>query len=147
MIYDGGVFLSYMNLISWIRRRVSVDNLGIRGEALAARYVRHELKMKVLARNVRYPGGELDIVALDGDDLVFVEVRTRSSEEFTTPEATVTSHKKRFLIRAANGFIRRKNLDRWNARFDIIAIVWPKNGEPIIRHHRSAFSFRSFRHR
>lgn len=131
-----------MRLFNWLKGRSVAENLGARGEARAAKYVRRELGMKVLARNVRCPGGELDIVALDGEDLVFVEVRTRSSEEFTTPEATVTSHKKRFLMRAAHWFIQRKKLDRWNPRFDIIAIVWPADGEPIIRHHRNAFSFR-----
>jgi putative endonuclease len=131
-----------MKLFNWLIGRGITDNLGTRGENLAARHVRRELGMKVLARNVRCPGGELDIVALDGDDLVFVEVRTRRNEEFTTPEATITSHKKRFLTRSAHWYIQRKQLSRWNPRFDIIAIIWPKDGQPTIRHHRNAFSFR-----
>lgn len=136
-----------MRLFNWLKRRSTVEKLGARGEALAARHLRRALRMKVLASNVRCPGGELDIVALDGDDLVFVEVRTRSSEEFTTPEATITTDKQRFLIRAARSFIQHRQLSRWNPRFDIIAIVWPTDGEPVLRYHRNAFSPRAQRRR
>ncbi len=137
-----GICLTFMNVWNWLKRWGTADNLGARGEALAAEHLRSKLDMKILARNVRCPGGELDIIALDDNDLVFVEVRTRSSEEFTTPEATVTKQKKQFLIRAANWFMHRKKLNRWNPRFDIVAIVWPKEGEPTLRYHRNAFCFR-----
>ena len=131
-----------MKLWNWFTQWGASDNLGARGEALAAEHLRRELGMKILVRNVRCPGGELDIIALDDDDMVFVEVRTRSTEEFTTPEATVTRRKQQFLVRSAHWFMRRKKLNRWNPRFDVVAVVWPSNGKPIIRHHRNAFSFR-----
>ena len=127
---------------NWFTRWRAADNLGARGEALAAEHLRRELGMKILVRNVRCPGGELDIIALDDDDMVFVEVRTRSSEEFTTPEATVTRRKQQFLVRSAQWFMRRKKLNRWNPRFDVVAVVWPNDGKPVIRHHRNAFSLR-----
>jgi putative endonuclease len=136
-----------MKVWNWLRLLGRVDNLGARGEALAAEHLRRALDMKILARNVRCPGGELDIIALDDNDLVFVEVRTRSSEEFTTPEATVSKQKKQFLIRSANWFMCRKRLTRWNPRFDIVAIVWPKDGQPTIRHHRNAFYLRQRKRR
>ena len=136
-----------MKVWNWLKWWGVADNLGARGEALAAEHLRRKLDMKILARNVRCPGGELDIIALDENDLVFVEVRTRSSEEFTTPEATVSRQKQLFLFRSAQWFMKRKRLTSWNPRFDIVAIVWPKDGQPVIRHHRNAFSLRSRRRR
>lgn len=149
---DGGkaktaICYIFMKLWNWLTRWGVGHNLGARGEALAAEHLRRELDMKILARNVHCRGGELDIIALDADDLVFVEVRTRSSEEITTPEATVTKQKKQFLTRAAYQFMQRKRLNRWNPRFDVVAIVWPEGGKPIIRHHRNAFSFHPKRRR
>ncbi len=98
--------------------------------------------MRVLARNVRCPGGELDIVGLDGEELVFIEVRTRSGEAFGTPEATIRRDKRRFLARSARWFMRTRRLRALRPRFDVIAIVWPEGGEPAIRHHRGVFGWR-----
>ncbi len=114
--------------------------LGTRAENLAAQYTRKTLRFKLLTRNIRCPGGELDIIALDGDDLVFIEVRSLSSEDFQSPEASIRHTKRKRLRTAAHWFIRSRRLQRFRPRFDIIAIVWPLEGQPQIRHHRSAFA-------
>ena len=128
----------------WLSRILSSNPkdgpLGARGEKAAAAYLRRSLKMKILSRNVLCPGGELDIIALDGEDLVFVEVRTRSHEETGPPEKTIAANKKRFLRRSAHWYMAKRRLAHLNPRFDVVAIIWPEGGEPEIRYHRSAFA-------
>jgi putative endonuclease len=123
-----------------LNRKPENDPLGARGEKLAADYLRRTLGMKILARNVLCPGGELDVIALEGEDLVFIEVRTRSSELSGPPEKTVTADKKRFLRRSARWYMARRSLTHLNPRFDVVAVIWPAGGEPEIRYHRSAFA-------
>ena len=113
--------------------------LGARGERLAARYLRREYRMKILATNVLCPGGELDIVALDGNDLVFVEVRTRATDEFGPAEDSIRHAKQHFLQRSARWFIRTRRLRLFQPRFDVVGITWPAEGEPEIRYYRNAF--------
>jgi len=133
-----------VGLLNWIKLpflRRPRDPLGRRGEKRAAHYARHTLGLRLLARNVLCPCGELDLIALDGNDLVFIEVRTRAAETFTTPEATIRADKKRFLLRSARWFIRTRRLQNFHPRFDVIAIVWPAGADPEIRHHRAVFGF------
>jgi putative endonuclease len=113
--------------------------LGARGEDAALRYVRRTLGYRVIARNVRYTNGELDLVALDGKILVFVEVRTRSSETFGAPEQTIRHTKRQRVRRAARQFIKARKLYSLTPRIDVIAIVWPEAGTPEIRYHQNAF--------
>ena len=120
-------------------RKVQAEPLGARGEALAARYIQRNLGMKVVARNERFSGGELDIVAIEGTDIVFIEVRTRQTEAFGSPERTIRTAKRRFLRHAAKLFIAQRRLENLTPRFDVVAIIWPKEGDPEIRHHRNAF--------
>lgn len=114
--------------------------LGARGEAFVASYVKRELAMKVLARNVRCPGGEIDIVCMEGGDLIFLEVRTRSGDAAGPPELTVGSQKKAFLIRSARWYMARRRLTHLNPRFDLAAVIWPLGADPILRYHRNYFS-------
>ena len=130
--------------IAQLRARFWPQDLGARGERLAARYARKTLRFTVLARNVLCPGGELDLIALDGRDLVFIEVRTRASEDFGAPEHTIGANKRRFLSRAARWYLRRHRhkVRELVPRFDVIAIIWPREGEPVVRYHRNVFSIR-----
>ncbi len=115
------------------------QTLGSRGEELVARHVRRDLHMKVVARNQRFVGGELDIVAIDGHDLAFIEVRTRRSDNAGAPELTVGTEKRRFLRRSARKFMSQRRLTSFTPRFDIAAVVWPTDGQPEIRYHKNAF--------
>lgn len=110
--------------------------LGQRGENLAAKHLR-TIGYKILSRNYRCPLGEIDIIARDGKTIVFVEVKTRTEDE-PTPEDQVNARKQHQLTKAAKYYLGRfASLPA--ARFDVVAIVWPENTPPIIRHIPHAF--------
>lgn len=97
------------------------NETGAWGEERAAQYL-IEKGYRILSRNWRNRGGkELDIVALDGDTLVFVEVKTRAAHSLIDPLAAVTPLKQHRLVLAADSYIRCHRLNL-NARFDIITI-------------------------
>ncbi|MDQ2711996.1 MAG: YraN family protein [Acidobacteriota bacterium] len=111
--------------------------LGRRGEDLAHRYLR-SCGYTVVARNYK-PGAdsEIDIVARASTTLVFVEVKSRQSAEFGSPDRAVDGEKQRHIIRAARSFVARSG-DSWNnVRFDVIAIVFSQ--PPAVSHYRDVF--------
>lgn len=112
------------------------NELGKQGEEIA---VAHILKQgyKVLDLNWRAGRNELDIIARDKDFLVIIEVKSRSNDKFTEPEEAVTREKQQALIRAANAYIFRKNINL-ETRFDIISIIHNKN-ETRVNHLKDAF--------
>lgn len=113
--------------------------LGQRGEALAAQHLRRQ-GWRVVARGVRIGGGELDIVGVERQTVVFVEVKTRRREPPGECLAeAITVEKQRRLTRAALTFLRRERLLDCAARFDVITILWPPGGKPVLRHYRDAF--------
>jgi putative endonuclease len=95
--------------------------------------------MTVVARNFRTRNGsaEVDLIAADGSTVVFVEVKTRATEAFGAPEQAVDLEKQRRIARAANEYLRRRNLEAAVARFDIVSVVY--GAEPALRHLRDAF--------
>jgi len=95
--------------------------LGRRGERAAEKYLRRS-GYRIVARNFRAAGAEIDIVAMDGEDLVFVEVKTRRSRAAGAPEEAVDERKQMRMRRAAESFARRYRADDTEMRFDIIAI-------------------------
>lgn len=110
-------------------------------EDLAARWLRAR-GWRIVARNARFRGGELDIVALDGGQLVFVEVRRRSNPRFAGAAASVGYRKQQRLLRAARLFLQRH--PRWASlpcRFDVIAFE-PRQScaDPEPRWIRAAFT-------
>mgnify|MGYP005842799037 CR=1 FL=1 len=113
-------------------------NLGRRGEKLARSYLKN-LGYRIIAHNYRCPAGELDILALDGDVIVFVEVKTRRSEDAADVQDAVNPTKRRQLERVARYYLAgTPAARRHRCRFDIIGIVWG-DGDPLIRHIRNAF--------
>ena len=110
--------------------------LGDRGEREAARYLRRR-GMRVVMRGYRTPWGEIDLIARDGDFLVFIEVKTRRRG---VPAEAVTPEKQRRLTLAALRFLRRRNLLEQRCRFDVVAVIWPDDDRPPqIEHFRDAF--------
>jgi putative endonuclease len=95
--------------------------LGKEGEDLAARFLTKQ-GYKILERNYRTRSGEIDLIALHRGEVVFVEVKTRTSNAFGAPELAVTSHKQQRMIKAALGYIRHKRLHQVPCRFDVVAI-------------------------
>ncbi len=113
-----------------------------RGEDLAYRHVR-KLGYRVVARNyrARHGKGEIDLVAWDQEQLAFVEVKTRSSEEFGAPERSVDHRKRQHLIHSALEYARRAGVDPMRMRFDIVSVVL---ASPIrVNLEKDAFSRRS----
>ena len=112
---------------------------GTRSERAAARFLRR-LGYRVVARNYTCSLGELDVVALDGRTLVFVEVRSTATEEAERPAASVDVVKQRRLTDLALHFLRRHRLLDRPARFDVLAVCWPEGQrQPAIHHYPAAF--------
>jgi putative endonuclease len=125
--------------LRWYRRFFPQKTLGQRGEEAAARYLKR-LGYKILARGRRLRPGELDLVAVDGRTIVFVEVKTRTSQDAGHPSEAVDSEKQRRLTRLAVTFLKRHGLLDYPARFDVVAVTWPPGGgRPLIEHIKNAF--------
>jgi len=110
---------------------------GKQGEQLARARI-ERLGWKLLAENWRHGHLELDLVAMDGDVLVFIEVKTRTSIYYGHPETFVTPAKQRKLWQAAEAFMIEIG-HSWEIRFDIIAIYLPPQSSPVIKHFHDAF--------
>lgn len=112
--------------------------LGDRGERLAARYLQKQ-GFRILQRGyrARVTRGEIDLIAREGDVLVFVEVKTRRQGR---PAEAVSVEKQRRLTLAAFHFLKRYKLLEVKSRFDVVAIVWPEEDAlPQVEHFRNAF--------
>lgn len=107
-----------------LRRRTVRDNHGRMGEDLAHRYFRRR-GCTIVARNYRPRSGpgEIDLVAWHDNRLVFVEVKTRSSAKFGTPDRAVDADKRAALQRAAQEYARRANVAWEQTRFDIVSVL------------------------
>ncbi len=112
---------------------------GAGGEKLAARFLRQQ-HYKILYRNFRgRSGGEIDIVCRDGDTLVFVEVKTRGSEDFGRPYETIRSDQKRRISRGALAWLRMLDNPDILFRFDVVEVLMRETAEPQIELIRNAF--------
>jgi len=112
---------------------------------MAHRFLRRQ-GLTIVARNFhqRAGRGELDIVAWDGPVLVFVEVKTRATADFGSPQRAIGADKEKDLRRAAREYLRRAGVPREQARFDLVNIVlsqppeieWIQDAFPLVaRHH------------
>ncbi len=111
---------------------------GRDAESLVCDYIERQ-GMTVERRNFRRGGGERDIVARDGDALVFVEVRFREEGDFGAPEETVTPLKRRRIVAAARAYLSTISPTTWKeARFDVAAVEGSGPGAAI-RYYRNAF--------
>jgi putative endonuclease len=109
---------------------------GDRGERAAARYLRRA-GMRIVTRGYDTLWGEIDLVARDGEIVVFIEVKTRRTG---VPAEAVTPEKQRRLTMAALHFLRSHDLLEQRCRFDVVAIVWADDRRPPrIEHIRGAF--------
>jgi len=113
--------------------------LGRRGEKMASRFLK-KLGYAILATNYECPGGEIDLIALDGEEVVFVEVKTRTGEQAADVEEAVNPVKQRRLAMAARHYLActPAAADR-PCRFDILGIICGEQGDPKIRHIADAF--------
>jgi putative endonuclease len=107
-----------------LRRRSLANDHGRVGEDLAHRYLRTH-GCTIVARNYRprSGGGEIDLVGWHGGKLIFVEVKTRASEEFGTPDRAVDAEKRTNLQTAARDYALRADVPWQKTRFDIVSVV------------------------
>lgn len=118
----------------WYRRW-----FGQRSERWAAKYLRRH-GFRILGRNIQDKFGELDVIALEGDVIVIIEVRSSESRPTHEIAATVNADKQRRLTEATVRFIKWRRLDGVNVRFDVLALRWPRDQrEPEVLHLRQAF--------
>ena len=110
---------------------------GRRGEKEAGRFLRKR-GFRILEKNYRTRFGEIDIIALDGDTVVFVEVKTRHGDSFGAPGEAVDSRKRLHMTRAASSYLKAKGIEDRQARFDVLALVF-KDGRYEMEHIRDAF--------
>jgi len=110
------------------------QGVGRRGEELAARHLR-QIGLTVIDRNVRLPGGEIDLVARQGEELVFVEVKTRIGDESTAPDELVTATKLQRLERLSETYVERLGDPDVSWRVDVIAIVLGRDGRVVRLDH------------
>lgn len=128
------MFPESLTRMPWWRRW-----FGNRSERAAARFLKR-LGYRILARNYTCSHGELDLIALDGACIVFVEVRSTEQGETTRPALSVDAAKQRRLTDLALHFLQRHRLLGKAARFDVLAVSWPPGKrEPEITHYPHAF--------
>jgi putative endonuclease len=111
---------------------------GRDGERLAARLLRDQGYV-IERTNVRFPVGELDIVARQGGVLCFVEVRSASSLQWGGALASITDRKRLRLVRAAQWYLKQLRSLPAECRFDVVAIQWAHDGAPRLELIRGAF--------
>ena len=136
-----------MDWRAWWRQRLTAAwdawrasrTLGRRGERAAERYLKR-LGWTIVARGERGTLGEVDLIAVDGRTIVFVEVKTRRSNRRGEPSDAVDLRKQWRLTRLALVWLKRHLLLDQRTRFDVISIVWPQGARrPRIEHVRAAF--------
>ncbi|MDI6776719.1 MAG: YraN family protein [Syntrophales bacterium] len=111
---------------------------GKRGEDIAVDYLTRA-GYRIIERNYRCLFGEIDIVAKDKDSVVFVEVKSRKSEEFGDPQLSVGLDKQRKISRISLNYIEEKGLHHCNARFDVVAVKMLPVGNEEVELIQNAF--------
>ena len=139
-----------------VKPLTALREIGDRGESLALEFLERS-GYRIVAANFIAPigrnnvgaqvKGEIDIVALDGDTLCFVEVKTRSATDFAGPLSNVDLRKQRVVTRTARVYRRLFSIRNVKYRFDVITVVGPHSGEPEIELLQSFWTEGKFRKR
>jgi putative endonuclease len=112
--------------------------VGAEGEDAAVRYLKKH-RYTILERRFRILLGEIDVIAKDGETIVFVEVKTRRGPGFGRPEEAVTFAKQEQIRRIAQAYLAKKRCGDVPCRFDVIAVSLDAEGRPAIVHIKDAF--------
>jgi putative endonuclease len=125
----------------WIGHAPKALNLqhGELGERAAKKYLRKQ-GLKFLTANFKSDRGEIDLIFRDGDCLVFVEVKTRSSEEWTRPAAAVDARKRRLLSQTGLDYLKLLRNPQVKIRFDIVEVLLADGEVKEIRHLPNTFA-------
>jgi putative endonuclease len=126
----------------WKKKRDLPEHLrtGEWGEEVAAQFLKSK-GFKVVGRRVKLGRDEIDILAMSGEVLVFVEVKTRKSEDFGRAASAVDKRKRQILSRAAFHYLRKLRARPTYFRFDVVEVVGEiDKPDPVIRHIENAFT-------
>jgi putative endonuclease len=126
----------------WPGSRAS-GKLGDRGEDLAAKYLQSK-GMRIVERQLRGLYGELDLVAIDAETVVFIEVKTRTSNVAGSPTEAVTPAKQKKITQSALAYLKRRKWLQRRCRFDVVSIVWAGDSPADITHFPAAFDATGF---
>ena len=126
-----------------IRKKLLSDSrkLGQWGEKYCQRYLRAK-GFVYIAGNFSIRAGEIDLVMADNKTLVFVEVKTRSSEDFAKAQEAVNQQKRNRIIKTAKYFLKKYNLTDEAFRFDVVTVILGQKGKPQVEHFKKAFRLR-----
>jgi putative endonuclease len=127
-----------MNPRGWLTRL-----LGDEGERIAARHLKKQ-GYRIVARQTRSRVGEIDLIALDGDTIVFVEVKSRRDQREGSPAEAVDRRKQVKLTQLALAWLKKRKLLGRPTRFDVVSIRWTANGQPTVTHYKNAFEAADF---
>lgn len=100
--------------------------LGKRGEKIASKYLEGQ-GYRIIAKNFKCSYGEIDIIAKDKDEMVFVEVKTRCSQKYGEAREAVDTTKKKHIKKAASYYMTKHKLENEFIRFDVIEVYWKKD--------------------
>ncbi|MDF1611140.1 MAG: YraN family protein [Stygiobacter sp.] len=109
---------------------------GKEGEEIASLFLKN-LGYEIIEMNYQYGHGEIDIIAKDNDEIVFVEVKTRKSLQFGSPEFAFTKSKINQVKKIAFAYLTENNLENLTVRIDAIAILILKDCDPVINHYKN----------
>ena len=115
----------------------STREQGHEGEEIAIRHLQG-LGFRIVERNYHFGKPEIDIIARDGETLVFCEVKMRKSKEYGDPEYAITKKKQQQIRRVASGYLYEHEIKEQDCRFDVVAIRWNR-GSPQINYIKNAF--------
>lgn len=122
-----------------VTSRSQSKSLSAKGEEAAVRFLEHR-GYEILERNWKCDAGEADIIAKDGDWIIFVEVKTRRSADQGFPSEAVNKRKRERYEKIAISYFTENDFKDLNVRFDVIAIVVMAPDRALIRHHLNAFT-------
>ena len=113
------------------------NETGKKGEELARQYL-VDAGWQLLETNWRRGRAEIDLIAMDGEVLVFLEVKTRRTTTYGAPEEGISDRKIELMAHGASVYMEEIGHE-WEIRFDVISIFWPHGREPEISHLKDAF--------
>ena len=134
-----GIRHSVATIRRWLQSRFTPPTFGEQGERAAARFLR-KLGYQIVTTRHRLRYGEIDVIALDGQTVVFVEVKTRRTDRPGEGAEAVNAERQARLTRAALAFLKGHGLLEYASRFDVVEVLWPEGRKcPEIRHLVDAF--------
>ena len=126
-----------LSLWGWMFQGKTSKSLGDRGEKAAERFLKQKGYI-ILYRKQQERLGEIDLIAVDGETIVFIEVKTRSSLEHGLPVEAINQKKLRRLIHGATQFLSRHKLLEHAARLDAVSVYWPEEQKkPHMEHYEN----------